>query len=199
MTSRTLRTVVVGALASGALATGLLSGIPTALAAPDDEQTTETPAPAAAAGPPTPCTGDECHKNDPETKPMTAEEALNIIYTEYDTGAGGGQLSNLVHDVMRLRAQGFRPSKGNVAAIQEALAKRPNQAPLVEALKATLDYQLKQQMQANNKVAQPNQPVLGVGQLPPGVGSSLPPGVPPDQNNGVFVGVPGIGVNQPVG
>ena len=39
---------------------------------------------------------------------MTADQALSIIATDYDTGAGGGQLSNLVHQVMKLRSQGFK-------------------------------------------------------------------------------------------
>ena len=39
---------------------------------------------------------------------MTADEALAIIAKEYDMGAGGGQLSNLIHEVLTLRAQGFK-------------------------------------------------------------------------------------------
>ena len=38
---------------------------------------------------------------------MTADQALAIIDADYDTGAGGGQLSNLIHQVMKLRSQGF--------------------------------------------------------------------------------------------
>ena len=49
---------------------------------------------------------------------------------------------------MTLRAQGFRPSNANRLAIQDALEHRPNQTPLVEALKATLAYQRKLQAQA---------------------------------------------------
>ncbi len=38
---------------------------------------------------------------------------------------------------------------------------------------------------------------LGLGQAPPGMGPA--PGVPPGGPNGVYVGVPGATVNQPVG
>ena len=99
------------------------------------------------------CTGEDCAKTDPagttaqaDAPPvMTADEALAIIARDYDLGEGGGQLSTLIHDVMTLRAQGFKPSNANKKAITEALDHRPNQAPLVEALKETLSYQRKMQ------------------------------------------------------
>ena len=79
---------------------------------------------------------------------MTADQALAIINNEYALGDGGGQLSTLIDDVMKLRAQGFKPSNANKLAIEDALEHRPNQTPLVEALKATLQYQRKLQAQA---------------------------------------------------
>ncbi|HKV19091.1 MAG TPA: hypothetical protein VJR50_08650, partial [Mycobacterium sp.] len=118
-----------GALACGAIAGTLLAGIgaPIASSAPGDDDAGSTEAPAA--------------------PKMTGEQALAIIQQDYDLGAGGGQLSNLVHEVLVLRNLGFRPSKANQTAIVEALAKRPNQAPLVDALKATVAYQRKLQSQ----------------------------------------------------
>ena len=88
-------------------------------------------------------------------------------------GAGGGQVSNLIHDVMKLRAQGFKPSNANQQAITKALDYRPNQAPLIEALKETLAYQrkLQAQMQNANAGQQPGYN-FGVGQPPPGMGPS---------------------------
>jgi hypothetical protein len=126
MTSQNRRRRVVGALACGVVAGALFAGIgaPTAIAAPGDD-TTDTEAPK-----------------------MTGEQALAIIQQDYDLGAGGGQLSNYVHEVLALRDLGFRPSKANQTAIAEALEKRPNQAPLVEALKATVSYQRRIQAQA---------------------------------------------------
>ena len=43
---------------------------------------------------------------------------------------------------------GLQPSNANKVAIQEALDKRPNQAPLIDALKSTIAYQRKIQAQA---------------------------------------------------
>jgi hypothetical protein len=191
------RRVVSGGAVVGTLAAGLLTGlgVTTALADPDDSAA-ETQAPVAA-GPPTPCTGADCNRADeetPATPTMTADQALQIIATEYDTGAGGGQISNLIHDILTLRAQGFKPSNANKLAIQEALEHRPNQAPLLEALKATLAYQRKLQAQAQNSVQGPAPAQIAVGPTP----GPLPPG---GAQPGPSVGVtgPGAGITMPIG
>jgi hypothetical protein len=172
-----LRRAVKAAVASGAMAVGLLVGFgavgfgaPTALADPADPTPTQ-----------------------PEISPdMSADEALAIIAKDYDMGAGGGQLSTLIHQALQLRSLGFKASNANRQAIAAALEKRPNQAPLIEALQETIAYQrkLQAQMQNANAGQQPGYN-FGVGQPPPGMGPQLPPGVPPDpgQNPGVFVGV----------
>jgi hypothetical protein len=179
------RRLLVGGVASGTMAAGLLTGVgvSTAFAEPGES-----------------CTGADCAKTDPaattaqpDAPPaMTADEALAIIARDYDLGEGGGQLSTLIHDVMKMRALGFKPSNANKIAITEALEHRPNQGPLVEALKETLAYQRKLKAQMENQ-ASGQQPGynFGVGQPPPGMGPALPPGVPPDPSNGagVFVGV----------
>jgi hypothetical protein len=148
MTSQNGRRRLVGALAGGVVAGVLFAGIgtPSAVAAPGDEDTTDTEAPAA--------------------PKMTGEQALAIIQQDYDLGAGGGQLSNLVHEVLTLRNLGFRPSKANQTAITEALEKRPNQAPLVEALKATVAYQRKLQSQAAAQQAQGGNNNFAIGGAP---------------------------------
>lgn len=165
----------------GALAVGLLAGFagPTALAqpaptpvtdAPSDEQAAETPAPAP--------TGD----------------VLAIIASEYMTGAGGGQISNFVKEALQLRALGFRPSKGNITALTEALDKRPNQSPLVEALKSTVSFQrMQQSRQASAGVPQSGFNA-GLGQLPPG----MSPDPTNPTNSGVLL-APSGGVTQPIG
>ena len=162
------RRIVTGGLAGSAVVAGLLAGFaaPTALADPADP-TTQTDTPPV----------------------MTADEALAIIARDYDMGAGGGQLSPLIHDVLKLRDQGFKPSNANKQAITKALDYRPNQAPLIDALKETLAYQrkLQAQMQNANAGQQPGYN-FGVGQPPPGMGPPLPPGVPPDPG-----ATPGIG------
>ncbi|MCX2715296.1 hypothetical protein [Mycolicibacterium sp. J2] len=76
---------------------------------------------------------------------IASADVLDDIASEYDTGAGGGQISNLIHDALKLRALGFLPSKGNYAELQDGLDRRPNQVPLINALKATVDFQRKTQ------------------------------------------------------
>jgi hypothetical protein len=175
-----------GGAAMGALAASLLIGLSTSPAFADpDAQTTETPAPAAE-GPHTPCTGGECQPDEStaETPTMSADQALQIIATEYDTGAGGGQISTMIHNILRLRSQGFKPSNANRLAIEKALDARPNQAPLIAALKATLEYQRKLQAQQNNAKQAPAPvagPVTPIGPTPgpmpgPGVGITGPNG-----------------------
>jgi len=166
------RRVVTGGLAGSAVLAGVMAGFgaPSAMADPADP-TTQTDTPPV----------------------MTADEALAIIDRDYDTGAGGGQLSTLIHDVLKLRAQGFKPSNANREAITNALDHRPNQAPLIEALQETLVYQRKLQAQMQNANTGQQQPGynLGGGQPPPGMAPMQPPGVPPDQgqNPGVYLGV----------
>lgn len=139
------RRAFVGAMATGALTAGLLTGLgsapawadPTTEAATSDDA---TPAPA-----------------------MTADEALAIVASDYDTGAGGGQLSTLIHKVMKLRQQGYYPSNSNKQAIVDALDKRPNQAPLVKALESTLAFQLRQASRQTGGGPVLNPPTIGIG------------------------------------
>ena len=167
------RRTVAGTLASSAVALGLVAGFgaPTALA-DDGDPTPQADAPPA----------------------MTADQVLAIIAKDYDTGAGGGQLSNLIHSVLKLRAQGFYPSNANKQAIVKALDYRPNQAPLVAALQETLAYQNKVKAQMAASGQQPNPIVMGVNQLPPG---QQPTPANPG-NAGAFIGG-GLPISQPVG
>ena len=170
MTSQNGWRRLAGALAGSAIAGALIVGFgtPPAMSAPGDDTTdTETPA----------------------TPTMTADEALAIIQQDYDTGAGGGQLSNLVHEVLVLRNMGFKPSNGNKLAIQEALEKRPNQGPLVEALKATIAYQRRLQAQAAAQQEQGANPGFSIGGAP----------APFDQGGVIMGGSGGSSINMPLG
>lgn len=152
--------------AIGALTTGVLvgAGVPVAVAEP----TTTAPATPSPTAPATPAADGQ--SGTPQF--ANADQLLAFIDAEYDMGAGGGQLSKLIKSVMKLRAQGFRPSKANVAAITQALDYRPNQKPLIEALTDTLAYQQKikaqaellQQAQAAQNAQ--NSAVMGAGQMP---------------------------------
>ncbi|MEU0498250.1 hypothetical protein [Mycobacterium sp. NPDC006124] len=137
------RRAVVGAAASAALAAGLVTGVSSATAGAD-------PAADAAA-------------SSDAAPEMTADQALAIIATDYDTGSGGGQISNLIEKIMKLRAAGFRPSTSNREAIVAALDKRPNQGPLVEALEATLSYQMRQASRQTGGGPVLNPPTIGIG------------------------------------
>jgi hypothetical protein len=78
-----------------------------------------------------------------------AGDVLDQLAEEYAVGAGGGQLSNLLKLSLKLRAMGFKPSKQYLDELQAAMKYRPNQLPLIDALKDTIAYQqkLKAQME----------------------------------------------------
>lgn len=184
MTSQTSgnrwRRAVTGAVAGSALAAGLLAGAGAPIALADPAADANANAAASADAPPAP--------------QMTADEALAIIDKEYDTGSGGGQLSTLIHSVLQLRAQGFRPSNANREAIIAALDKRPNQVPLIDALKNTLAYQRKLQARANG--AQSSGGISGgINQTGPGqVPIPGAPGTP-----GISLGGDNAGIQVPIG
>jgi hypothetical protein len=131
-------------MATGALAAGLLTGVGSAQAWAD-------PAGGATADDSTPAPA------------MTADEALAIIDANYDTGAGGGQISILIHKILKLRQAGFYPSNSNKQAIVDALDKRPNQAPLIKALEETLAFQVRQSQRQTGGGPVVNPPTIGIG------------------------------------
>ena len=162
------------ALAISAVAAAVISatGAPLALADPASPITPGPPSTTPGAPPP------------PDAPaPMTADQELAMIDKDYDTGAGGGQVSNLIHQVMQLRAKGFKPSNANRDAIAAALDQRPNEEPLIAALQATLVYQRKLAARQQNAKA-PQQGVLPVAP------DQLPPGVPPQQPGGINIPIP---------
>jgi len=146
------------AMIGGVLAVGLMSGFgaSTAFAQPaqpagpgsctgDDCTRQAEAAKAAAAG----CAPDDakCSAAANAPKRVNADQVLMAIHQEYSQGDGGGQISVLVDDVMKLRQAGFRPSNANAEALLVAMDKRPNQTPLVDALRSTIAYQRKLQTQ----------------------------------------------------
>lgn len=101
-------------------------------------------------------------------------DVIDDLRAQYDTGSSGGQISTLVHQVAKLRAQGFGPSKGNMADIQDAIDHRPNEMPLIKALQATVAFQTRNKSRAS--ATQPQNPggiVIG------GTPGGLPPGLVP--------------------
>lgn len=170
MTSQTSRPSVwrraaVGAVASGALVAGLLAGAPVAFSdpeAPADPASPITPGPADRGSPITP--GGSAAAAAAQ-QGVSADQMLLDIAAQYDTGAGGGKVSQLIHSILKLRAQGFAPSNGNIDAIRAALDKRPNQVPLREALEQTLSFQRRNQQRG---MAAGNQgtPSININQYP---------------------------------
>ncbi|MDT5108254.1 MAG: hypothetical protein QOE20_144 [Mycobacterium sp.] len=101
-------------------------------------------------------------------------DILDDINAQYDVGSGGGQVSNLIHSAIQLRAAGYVPSKGNMDDLEAGLAKRPNQGPLIAALEATVSFQKRNQ--ARGAAQQPQGPSsININQAPNG----LPPGLGP--------------------
>ena len=101
-------------------------------------------------------------------------DVIDDLRAEYDTGSSGGQISTLVHQVAKLRSQGFGPSKGNMADIQSGIDHRPNEMPLIKALQDTVAFQTRNKSRAN--ATQPQNPggiVIG------GTPGGLPPGLVP--------------------
>ncbi|MGH3638693.1 MAG: hypothetical protein ACRDUX_06660 [Mycobacterium sp.] len=108
-------------------------------------------------------------------------DVLDDIYAEYDTGSGGGQVSNLIHTAMKLRAAGFVPSKGDMADLEAAMGKRPNQVPLIDALQSTVSYQKRSQQRSA-----PQAPAVN-----PGTGiTPWNPGQVPDPNGAPSINSP---------
>lgn len=166
------RRLVVAGVAGGAMVAGMVAGTATVSAQPA-EPTVETEAPTPVADAPRSCTGDDCSRGQPEPAKVNADRVLLQIYNEYAQGDGGGQVSKLIDDAVKLRRQGFRPSNANAEALADALERRPNQTPLVEALKNTIAYQRKLQAQAA-MTAQQQGPVAGPVPVIPGM--SVPVG-----------------------
>lgn len=114
-------------------------------------------------------------------------DVLDQLAEEYAVGSGGGQLSNLLKTVLKMRSMGYRPSKAYLDEIKDAMAHRPNQLPLIGALKDTIAYQQKIQAQmqilqsAQAKNAPPVDPGVAAAAAVNGVNTApqaIAPGMP---------------------
>jgi hypothetical protein len=186
MSPQTWRRAAAAALA-GAVMSGALASAPAALAQPAQPGTPMqpgVPVPVVSPGQPgqtiqagQPGQTAGAGTGAPTTRAVSPDAVLMMIDQQYDTGAGGGQVSKLIAQVMTLRKLGYKPSRANTQALLEGLDKRPNQAPLIGALEATLSTQRKQQMQAGNQIKQPAvapPATPGIAQAPLGPGGWAP-------------------------
>lgn len=81
--------------------------------------------------------------------PGTARaDVLDDLAGEFTTAAGGGEVSTLLNQSLKLRAMGFRPTPGELAEIQDSEKYRPNQTPMIKALSAVVDEQTHRMKQA---------------------------------------------------
>lgn len=180
MTTQIGRRRAVRGAAVAAVAAGLTIGLSSQAALADPGSTapaTPTAPTAAASAAPNaaaPATGpgsSGATANSGVPQFTNVDQVLLYLNEEYNTGSGGGQVSNLIKAVMKLRVAGYRPSKQNAEALIQALDERPNQKALIEALSETLGYQ--QKIKAQNEMLQQSQAakngnsaVMGAGQMP---------------------------------
>lgn len=111
-----------------------------------------------------------------------AGDVLDQLAEEYAVGSGGGQLSNLLKMSLKLRSMGFRPSKKYLDELKAAMEYRPNQLPLIDALKNTIAYQqkLKAQMEILSGAQSQQGAATGAGAAPgPGSPASVVATPPP--------------------
>jgi len=65
------------------------------------------------------------------------------------TASGGGEIPSLLNQAIKLRGAGFKPTNGELGAIEDSLKYRPNQTPMISALKAAVAGQTHRMAQAN--------------------------------------------------
>lgn len=164
---RSVTTTLTGALVVGCLASGFAA--PAALAQPSDSST-------------------QSQETATQERPkrVSGDQVLMAISQEYETGAGGGQVSKLIDQVMTLRKRGVRVSNSNAQALVAALDKRPNQKPLINALEGTLSDQRRQFARGGIQAA-PGAPIVATPGSPHApIGGGYSPGNPMDRDNPVF-------------
>jgi hypothetical protein len=79
---------------------------------------------------------------------MARADVLDALANEFTTAAGGGEIPTLLNQSLKLRAMGFQPTAGELAAIQDSEKYRPNQTPMIKALSAAVQGQTHRMKQA---------------------------------------------------
>ena len=98
-------------------------------------------------------------------------DVLDDLAEQYAIGASGGQLSKLLKVSLKLRAMGYKPSQKYLDQLAAAMEYRPNQNPLIDALKNTIAYQAKikaqmEVLQAAQSQQNASGAAMGAGQMP---------------------------------
>ncbi len=105
-------------------------------------------------------------------------DVLDDLAQEFTTAAGAGPVSTLVSQSLKLRATGVKPTAAELAAVQDALKYRPNQTPMINALKGMVAGQTHRLEQAQAATKGGNNYTIGINQYDPNSpgGVSIGPG-----------------------
>jgi hypothetical protein len=80
---------------------------------------------------------------------MARADVIDDLANEFTTASGGGEIPSLLNQSVKLRNAGFKPTTGELNAIEDSLKQRPNQTPMINALKAAVAGQTHRMAQAN--------------------------------------------------
>ncbi|HEY7052414.1 MAG TPA: hypothetical protein VH496_09830 [Mycobacterium sp.] len=110
--------------------------------------------------------------------PAAHADVIDDLASEFTSAQGAGEISSLLNQSIKLRAAGFRLTNGEVAAIQDAMKDRPNQTPLIRALKEAVAGQGHRMQQAQVAAKQQGPFSIGINQYDPNSpgGVSVGPG-----------------------
>ena len=135
--------------------------------------------------------------------PVAQADVLDELANEFTSAQGAGQISGLLNQSLKLRAAGVRLTNGEIGAIEDAMKYRPNQTPLINALKDAVEGQTHRLEQA--KAAQQQQQfTVGINQYDPNSPGGVtvgPGGINIGGNPGPYQigGQPGQVVGPPMG
>src|ERR1700758_4043651 len=79
---------------------------------------------------------------------LARADVVDDLANEVTTASGGGEISSLLNQSLKLRGAGFKPTTGELTAIEDSLKYRPNQTPMINALKAAVAGQTHRMAQA---------------------------------------------------
>ena len=79
---------------------------------------------------------------------LARADVIDDLANEFTTASGGGEISSLLNQSLKLRGAGFKPTTGELTAIEDSMKYRPNQTPMINALKAAVAGQTHRMAQA---------------------------------------------------
>jgi hypothetical protein len=79
---------------------------------------------------------------------LARADVIDDLANEFTTASGGGEIPSLLNQSIKLRGAGFKPTNGELSAVEDSLKYRPNQTPMISALKAAVAGQTHRMAQA---------------------------------------------------